>query len=243
MKTTLRKVHTYWYIGMVALFFCLLYPFLYFFSRKPSRYKYMNVVRKVTAFLSSSASGIFYKVRYEKPIDWSGTYIICPNHTSSLDASCLSLLMKNNYCFMGKEELLDNFVLTLYFKTIDITVNRDSKMSSFRAFKKAGERIAEGMSLIIFPEGKIPDDYPPSVHEFKNGPFRLAIDYQIPIIPITSVNTWQIMWDTGLEKGSRPGICDIFVHEPVDTKGLTADDADALKEKVYGIMSQKFAAQ
>ncbi len=203
----------------------------------------MNVVRKLTAFLSSSASGIFYNVIYEAPVDWGKTYIICPNHTSSLDASGLALIMKNNYCFIGKEELLENFVLTLYFKTIDITVNRESKMSSFRAFKKAGERIEQGMSIIIFPEGKIPDDYPPKIHEFKNGPFRLAIDYKIPIIPITSINTWEKLWDTGLEKGSRPGICDIFVHKPIETTHMTPGDADALRDHVFATMTNKFEAQ
>lgn len=243
MIPVLKKLHIYFYIAMVALFFCLLWPFLYLFSRKPSTYTYMNVVRKVTAFLSSSASGIFYSVRYEVPVDWSRSYIICPNHTSSLDASALAVIMKNDYCFMGKEELLDNFVLTLYFKTIDITVNRESKMSSFRAFKKAGERIEQGMSIIIFPEGKIPDDYPPKINEFKNGPFRLAIDYKIPIIPITSLDTWEKLWDTGLEKGSRPGICNIFVHKPIETTHLTSTDADALRDEVFSIMTSKFEAK
>ena len=141
---------------------------------------------------------------------------------------------------MGKEELLDNLVLGYFFRTIDITVNRESKMSSFRAFKQAADKLIQGISVVIFPEGKIPDDYPPRLHEFKNGPFRLAIELKIPIIPVTSLNTWQILWDSGMEYGSKPGICNIFVHKPVETAHLTLDDADALRDEVYGIIKQKF---
>jgi 1-acyl-sn-glycerol-3-phosphate acyltransferase len=200
----------------------------------------MNRVRRLWGFLSSSVTGIFYKFHFEQPIDWSKTYIVCPNHTSNLDITSMSLLVKNNYCFMGKEELLEGFVTRLFFQTVDIPVNRESKMSSFRAFKQAAERLADGTTIIIFPEGKIPDDYPPQLHEFKNGPFRLAIELKTPIIPVTSPDTWKVLWDTGIEKGSKPGICNIFVHQPIETSHLTIDDADALRDKVYHIINQKF---
>jgi len=200
----------------------------------------MNRTRRVWGFLSSLVAGILYSYHYDEIIDWSKTYIICPNHTSNLDITSLSLLVKNNFCFMGKDELLDGFVTGIFFRTVDIPVNRESKMSSFRAFKQAGERLAGGTSVVIFPEGKIPDVYPPQLHDFKNGPFRLAIELKIPIIPVTSPDTWKVMWDTGIEKGSKPGICNIFVHQPIETAHLTIDDADALRDKVYNIINQKF---
>ncbi len=240
----LKKAHTYFYVVIVAFVYCLIWPFVYFCSREPSRYGSINIFRKIWAFTSSLLSGFVYNIKYEAPIDWSRTYVICPNHTSNLDITSANLLIKkNDYCFMGKEELLDGFVTKLFFKTIDIPVNRESKMSSFRAFKKASERLQEGMSLIIFPEGKIADDYPPILHEFKNGPFRLAIEFKIPIIPVTSLNTWQMLWDTGLQYGSKPGICHIFVHKPIETAHLTLDDADSLRDEVYSLIQQKFEQQ
>jgi 1-acyl-sn-glycerol-3-phosphate acyltransferase len=89
----------------------------------------------------------------------------------------------------------------------------------------------------------IPDDFPPRLYPFKNGPFRLAIELKIPIIPVTSLNTWQVLWDTGLEKGSRPGICNIYVHKPIETAHLSLDCADALKDEVYRVISNKFEQQ
>jgi 1-acyl-sn-glycerol-3-phosphate acyltransferase len=151
------------------------------------------------------------------------------------------LVKNNNHCFMGKDDLLNNFLTRLFFKTVDIPVNRESKMSSYRAFKRASEALANGTSVIIFPEGRIPDDYPPQLNHFKNGPFRMAIELKIPIIPVSSANTWQVLWDTGLDHGSKPGICNIFVHRPIETADLTIDDADALRDKVHTIIQQKLA--
>lgn len=199
----------------------------------------MNKVRRVWGLLSSLMAGIIYNFTFEEPIDWQKTYIICPNHTSNLDISAMSLMVKNNFCFMGKEELKDEFVTRLFFRSVDIPVNRDSNIAAFRAFKRAAEKLREGTTLIIFPEGKIGPEYPPVLHHFKNGPFKLAIELKVPIIPVSSTDNWKILWDTGLELGSRPGVCNIYVHKPVQTAHLTLDDADALRDEVYGIINKK----
>ncbi|WP_144909230.1 lysophospholipid acyltransferase family protein [Mucilaginibacter frigoritolerans] len=239
MKMLLKKVHVYLYVISVALTYFLLWPIFYYLSRKPSRYRSMNAVRRAWGFLSSALVGFFFKYEYEQLIDWSKTYVVCPNHTSNLDIAAMCILVNNNCSFMGKEELKDGLVTKLFFKSVDIPVNRDSKMSSYRAFKEAGERLKNGTSLIIFPEGKIDDEYPPKLHEFKNGPFRLAIDLKIPIIPVSSSNTWKMLWDDGTKYGTRPGICKFYVHKPIGTHNLTADDADTLKDEVYNIIQQK----
>ncbi|MES2268866.1 MAG: lysophospholipid acyltransferase family protein [Bacteroidota bacterium] len=239
MKMLFKKVHLYLYQGSVGLFYFLFWPLLYYFSRKAERYKNMNAVRRVWGLVSSFCVGIRYKYQFEQPIDWSKTYIVCPNHTSNLDITALSILVKSNCCFMGKEELVDGLVTRLFFRTVDIPVNRESKIASFRAFKVAMERLGNGTTVIIFPEATIPDLYPPQLHSFKNGPFRMAIELNVPIIPVTSLNTWEIFWDDGSKYGSKPGVCDIFVHKPIETAHLTIDDADALRDEVHAIISNK----
>ena len=239
MKIILKRIHTWFYRYSVAFFFILVWPVLYILSRKKEWYKHINQGRRLIIFLSTKISGIFFRIKCEAPVDWKRTYIIVGNHTSNLDVSSISMAAKNNFCFIGKEELLNNMVLGFFFRTIDITVNRDSKMSSFRAFKLAAEKLKSGVSVVIFPEATIPLEYPPKLSSFKNGAFRLAIELKIPILPITSIDTWKILWNTGSEYGSRPGICDIFVHRPVETAHLTIDDADALRDEVHSIIKQK----
>jgi 1-acyl-sn-glycerol-3-phosphate acyltransferase len=240
MILALKRIHTQFYRYSVAVFFLLVWPILYFLSQKKSRYKYIDGFRKFIILCSTTISGIFFRVKYESKVDWSRTYVICGNHTSNLDVSAIAMAAKNNLCFIGKEELLSNMVLGFFFRTIDITVNRESKMSSFRAFKAAAERLKEGSSVIMFPEATIPEEYPPKLHAFKNGPFRLAIELKLPILPITSIDTWKVFWNTGKEYGSRPGICNIFVHTPVETAHLSLDDADKLRDEVYALISKKF---
>jgi 1-acyl-sn-glycerol-3-phosphate acyltransferase len=239
MKLLLKKIHVYLYVASVALTYFLLWPFLYYCSRKPSRYKTMNRLRRVWGFFSAGFVGFFFRYTYEQPVDWRQTYIICPNHSSNLDIAAMSILVNGDVCFMGKEELTEGIVTGLFFRTVDIPVNRESKMSSYRAFKKAAERLQQGTSIVMFPEGKIGDDYPPILHEFKNGPFKLAIDLKIPIIPVSSSNAWQMLWDDGTKYGTHPGVCRYYVHKPIETTQLTAADADALRDQVYGIISQK----
>jgi len=223
-----------------VFFFFLLYPPLYYCSLKPRRYKGMVRLRRAWAYLSTFFSGIIFKFDFEEPVDWSKTYIICPYHTSNLDTAMICMLMKtNNYVFMGKKELKDGLITGIYFRTVDLPVNRDNKISAFRAFKKAGDNLKNGTSMIMFPEGGIADDYPPAVQEFKKGPFRLAIEQQVPIIPVTSLNTWKLFWDDGLKFGSKPGVCSIVVHKPVETIGLTVGDADALRDNVKNIIAMR----
>jgi len=203
----------------------------------------MNGLRRVWGFLSSACVGFFFRFEYEVPIDWSKTYIVCPNHTSNLDITAMCILVNSDCCFMGKEELKDGLVTGLFFRSVDIPVNRESNISAFRAFKKAAEKLKQGHTMIIFPEGKIGDNYPPTLHQFKNGPFKLAIDQKIPIIPISSANTWKKLWDDGTARGTKPGICDFYVHKPIETAHLTADDADALREQVYTVIDQKLKTE
>lgn len=235
----MKRVHSWFYQGLVVLFFFLLWPVLYYYSRKPQRYPTLNKLRGKISFISSALAGIFYKFHFEEEIDWSRTYIICPNHTSNLDINAQNILIKNNFAFLGKDALLNNPVTGLFFKTVDIPVNRESNISAFRAFKKAEERLKNGTTMVIYPEGGIADHYPPQLIAFKNGPFRLAIELKIPIIPVTSPDIWQLLWDDGAKLGSRPGICNIYVHKPIETAHLTIDDADKLKEEVYSLMKQK----
>jgi 1-acyl-sn-glycerol-3-phosphate acyltransferase len=240
MKQSLKRLYTYFYRFNVGIIYIFWWPLLYFFSRKQSRYKYLDKMRGWWGFLSSLFSGIRYCYEIEQPIDWSRTYIICPNHSSNLDITAISILAKNTYSFMGKDDLLDGFVTGLFFRTVDIPVNRESKMSSFRAYKQAAERLENGITMVIFPEGTIPKNYPPELQEFKNGPFRLAIEHKVPIIPVTILDTWKVMWDNGAKFGARPGVCKIYVHQSIETASLTAEDADDLKNRVRNIIRNKF---
>lgn len=234
----LRKIH-YYYFTFCILFFCALFsPFYLILSKNPKYYGALNKCRAINSFLCTVFAGVFFKFEFEQPLNSKETYIYCANHTSNLDVIIFCLLAKGKFHFMGKEELTRNPVLGVFFRTIDIAVSRESKISSFRAFKKAGDNLEKGMSLIIFPEGKIDESYPPVLHDFKNGPFRLAVEKGIPIVPV-SINAWQLMWDNGAVHGTRPGIAKVYIHDPIATLALTVDESEELKANVYDSIQRK----
>ncbi|RYE58157.1 MAG: 1-acyl-sn-glycerol-3-phosphate acyltransferase [Sphingobacteriales bacterium] len=239
MITLLRRIHFCWFFFWIILLFLLFAPIYYVATRKPAFYGFLNKVRAFNSFLCTAIAGVFFTFTFEEEFDRNKTYIYCANHTSSIDIMVMCLLARGRFHFMGKEELMRNPFWGMFFRTIDIPVSRESKISAFRAFKRAGENLEQGMSLIIFPEGKIGEEYPPLLHEFKNGPFRLAIEKNVPIVPVTIINIWQMIWDDGFRYGTRPGTCRTYVHKPINTLEMEVTNADALKDLVYKEINSK----
>jgi len=234
MAKILKKTHTVLYFFFVLFFFILFFPFLYFYTKNPSKY-YKQIVfcRKWISVLATYCVGIRFKVEYETEIDWSKNYVLCPNHTSILDITALTYLCPRPFSFVGKIELLKNPVTRTFFKSIDITVDRSSRISAFKAFKQADQLLKENKSVVIFPEGKIDDEYPPQLHPFKSGSFRLAIDNRVEVLPIVIEDAWKLLWDSGEKFGSKPGIVHIKVLKPINTTNLTEQEFNTLQDQVY----------
>ncbi len=240
MSRFLKQLHRIYSLIIIFILSLLFYPFYYLASRSPRSYGLLNRLRVWHSRVSCVCTGIRLRYTFEVPLSAARQYIYCANHSSNLDIMIMCVLGKQRFHFMAKDELQNNPVLKIFFNTIDIAVNRNSKISAFRAFRKAGVNLQSGMSLIIFPEGRIDDhNYPPKLLPFKNGPFRLAIENHVPIVPVTICNAWELMWDDGRKKGSRPGRCDIYVHKPIFTQGLDVKDDEALKDQVSGIIQSK----
>ncbi|WP_156306182.1 lysophospholipid acyltransferase family protein [Sphingobacterium endophyticum] len=235
----LKKVLRILYFVSVLFFFSLSFPVLYFLSKHPKKY-YSHIVwfRKWISILSLHLVGVRFKINYEVPIDWTKPYIICPNHTSILDITALTYLCPQQFSFIGKEELLKNPVTRIFFKSIDISVNRESRISAFKAFKKATELLQEGKSIVIFPEGKIDDEFPPMLHKFKAGAFKMAIENKISILPVVIHNAYEILWDDGSRFGSKPGIIKISVLKPILFEPTSNQKYDSIEMEVYEKMNK-----
>ncbi|WP_293956434.1 MULTISPECIES: lysophospholipid acyltransferase family protein [unclassified Sphingobacterium] len=229
-----KKIHRYWYFISVLLVFLLFFPYIYFLARRPEKnYARIARMRRWVSVGGSALAGVFFKVSYESKIDWNRSMVLCPNHTSVLDITALTYLCPAPFSFIGKASLLKNPVTRIFFKTIDIPVTRKSKVSSFKAFQRANEIVRNGRSVVIFPEGKIDDGFPPQIHAFKSGAFRIAIQNNVPTVPIIIENAWDIFFDDGSKRGSRPGIVKIKVFNPIETKNFNDDNAAELEKVVY----------
>ncbi len=132
---------------------------------------------------------------------------------------------------MAKAEFGKIPLFGIFFKTVDIAVNRSSKKDSYTAWKLASDSIDRGFDMVIFPEGTT-SPLDGSLRRFKNGPFKLAIDKQIPVVPITYVNNWQLFhYDKGFY--GMPGQIEVKIHKPETTAGLKSADVSELRDRVY----------
>src|SRR5690606_35408513 len=139
------NLHRDVYLSLVFLIFCFCFPILYFLAKNPAKhYATIASIRRFMCVNSLHLVGIKLKVKFEEPVDWNRTYLLCPNHTSILDITILTYLCDTPISFIGKDELLKNPVTRIFFKSIDIPVNRDSKISSFKAYKLASLYLQEG---------------------------------------------------------------------------------------------------
>ena len=180
-------------------------------------------------------AGLIPIIKFKKKFKWPKKCVVAGNHTSYLDICMSVFYMKHTALYMGKAELLKVPLFSIFFRRMDIPVDRRSKMGSHRAFKIAGEKIDEGYSMVIYPEGTISNEG--VLRPFKNGAFKLAIEKQIPIIPVANLNNWRLLQNGGFFKSyGRPGLARIIVGEPISTKGMTEENLVDLRNQVHSFI-------
>jgi 1-acyl-sn-glycerol-3-phosphate acyltransferase len=167
-----------------------------------------------------------------------GPYVICSNHGSYLDIiQMYPILPKTKFMFIGKAELLHWPVINIFFKKVDIAVNREKRHSAMRSILRAKKEIQNGWSIVLFPEGKIPLNAP-KLDQFKAGAFKMAIDEQVPILPITLIDTWRLFeTNPPLTARAHPGISRVVIHEPISTVGLTKKDLVNLRQQTFDVIN------
>ncbi len=184
-------------------------------------------------------SGLYPVIKYKsKKYNFPRPCVIVSNHTSYLDIVLSTLYIDHTAVFMAKAELLKIPLFKYFFIYLDIPVDRKSRTGSHKAFLDAGKKIDQNISVVIYPEGTIPANN--KLMPFKNGAFKLAIEKQVPIVPVVNLNNWQFLQNGGFFKSNgRPGIPRIIVGDPIDTKGLTEENIAELKEKVFNFTQQE----
>ena len=239
----LRRIWCGWFFLSGFLFFLPLYPvFLVLLSRE-EWFKHAFMLKKIWAHCILFSTGIFYRIRYEEKPGCSQPYVICPNHASYLDIVLANVAMPCHFHFMGKAELQNVPLFNIFFRKMNIAVDRASIRSAHKAYQRAQMDIAKGISIAIFPEATIPD-CAPGLGPFKNGAFKLAIESQVPVIPISFLNNWRLFPDTSRERFVvRPGISRIVVHKAIPTSGLKEEDIPQLKEQVRNILGNALKAR
>lgn len=178
----------------------------------------------------------FYRIKkiVESPLP-KGPYIIIANHSSYLDIFFMySIFPKHPFLFLGKGEILGYPIIRTYFKGLNIPVYRKDRSKAATSFVLAKKAVYEGWSLVIFPEGGIPDDDNPKLIPFKKGAFKLAKALNIPIIPVTFTNHYRLFSDPLDFFGpARPGTSHVHIHPFITVQEIAELSEEELLEKCF----------
>jgi 1-acyl-sn-glycerol-3-phosphate acyltransferase len=179
------------------------------------------------AFAGVRLAGVRVETVGLNQIDISRTYVFMTNHVSNLDPPIQIPLIPRRTSVMVKKELFRTPILgrTMRMGSL-IPVDRGNRDAGIEAVIAAKQVIQQGLNMIIYVEGK--RSYDGKMLPFKKGPFYLAMECGVPIIPMTIVGTHEAM-----PKGRfsiKPGLVKVIFHPPIEPKDFGT--REELMEKV-----------
>jgi 1-acyl-sn-glycerol-3-phosphate acyltransferase len=181
---------------------------------------------------------LFIPVRIEKKYDPSRDqqFILCANHFSYLDIPALGILPLS-FKFIGKMSVSRIPMFGTMFKRIHIPVDRSKVRSRAESLKKAKDELNLGFNLGFYPEGGVLSQNPPEMVPFRYGAFNLAVEFQLPILPITLGSNYRILPDDNKFLLYHHPL-DIIIHPPVYPQGKDEKEVKRLKDEVFRIIQE-----
>lgn len=228
----LRLVYKIYFLVLFILSLIVLFPIMYYLlintKRFPAAFKMIRWHARILLFFA----GVRLRITGMENIPKTGAYIICPNHSSFLDIFCVYSIFERYFIFTGKKEIEKWPLFKIYYTSgMNILVDRHNKTGMFKSFKRMALEIDKGNPLAIFPEGTISKRAPLLV-PFKSGAFALAIQKQIPVLPVSFVTNWKLLQRKGVWSGyAGPGISKVIIHKPLPTQNLDKNDIETLQEE------------
>lgn len=223
-----------WFYVVMAIPILIMFPFLILSIISYKGYPYFFKMARIWSKFILFSMGFYYKVKRDYKLDPKKSYMIVANHTSMTDIMLMLVVIKNPFVFVGKQELAKIPLFGFFYKRTCILVDRNSTKSKNEVFNQAQKRLSRGLSVCIFPEGGVPADESIILDTFKDGAFRLAIDHQIAIVPITFADNKKRFSYTFFS--GSPGIMRVKVHAPIATQGKTALDRKEIRESTRAVI-------
>ncbi len=234
LKYPFWLLYRIWFYLLVLLPIIVLFPLILFTILSEKTYTLFFKIARLWARVILIGMGFRYSIKGTENFEAGKSYMLVANHTSMTDIMLMLLAVKNHpFVFVGKKELVNIPIFGFIYKRVCILVDRENSKSRFAVFERAQNRIQHGLSICIFPEGGVPDESI-LLDEFKDGAFRIAIEHQLTIIPITFYDNKKRFSYTFFS--GSPGKMRAKIHPPIETIGKTMDDKLHLKQQVRDII-------
>lgn len=152
------------------------------------------------------------KVYGRENIDKNTSYVFVANHQGAYDIFAIYGYLGHKFRWMMKQSLRKIFLVGFACeKAGHIYVDRRSPSAVKRTIENAEERLRNGVSLVVFPEGTRSHDG--KLGPFKKGAYQLALQFNLPLVPITIDGAYAVMPRDS--KLPRPGVIRLTIHKPI----------------------------
>jgi 1-acyl-sn-glycerol-3-phosphate acyltransferase len=146
-------------------------------------------------------------------LDPNRSYIFLSNHISNLDPPITLPLIPGRTSVMVKKELFSYPLLGKVMRIGSLVpVDRGNRDAGISAVREAVKVIEQGINMTIYVEGK--RSFDGRLLPFKRGPFYLASECKVPVVPITISGTEEVMPKARF--AIRPGTVTVQFHHPIE---------------------------
>lgn len=174
------------------------------------------------------------KVSGQQNIQKGRSYVVVSNHQSVYDIFVIYGWLGIDIKWIMKKELAKIPGIGFGSKKVGhIFLDRSNSRVALETLNEAKRKLVNGTSVAIFPEGTRSIDGQLGI--FKKGAFKLAIDLELPILPITIVGTMDVL-PTGTVD-LKPGKVSMIIHEPIEIHDHTEESIKDLIIKTRSIIA------
>lgn len=231
----LKVLYSIWSVWWLAVWFLVCYPILFIGALHPSLHALTHFGNRLWAVLVFGSNFLFLKVIGKQNKRTPAIY--CANHASYMDIPTFFLTIPHFFMIIGKAELNKTPLFGFFFKRVYISVDRKNPKSRYQSYQQCLEAVERGRSVAFFPEGTIPRQGAPAMIKFKDGPFKTAIQKQVPIIPVTFPYNWKIAPGSGKSRWATLKRPIAIFHEPIQTTGMNIEEhLEGLKQQTFDLM-------
>ena len=191
--------------------------------------------RAVQVFWSRSVIRLLLlpiKVTGRENVDPKQSYVFVANHQSFLDVFAVYGWLPNNFKWLMKKEIRRvPFVGTACAVAGHIFVDRSNPRAALQSMEKVKKELVDGISTVIFPEGTRTKTG--EIGRFKQGAFKIAMDMELPVVPITLNGFYKAM-PSGQPFANPYSHLSLHIGKPIDISQFTDinEAMAAVREKV-----------
>lgn len=232
-----RRIYSTYGLAVFALTFLFLMPLFFVTIKIPGLKRYGRKLNRLWSSVFFTLILIRVKFVNKHLIKKNQQYIIVSNHFSYLDIPVLGFINKD-IVFVGKSALGKIPLFGYMFRNLHISVDRMNLKSRADSIMRTKNALDKGSSVVMFPEGGITSTAPPLMGRFKDSAFKIAIEKQIPIIPVTLSYNHIILPDDGkllLTYRSAKAV----IHPPISVDEKDRRSVAELKEKCFHIIQNQ----